>query len=314
MARKRRLTESHDNVGWIAYTDFFTALALVFIALFVITKVQSSSEVTIVEGDIKNAEEDLVSDCEVKLDLDSIQVNATRFTRSNREGGFNFVVDGLKEATESKVTARCPSYDSVSAEVTLVSGNRHQVPLEVGSRRPGPECYTPICWNEKFDSLRAELRRGAGIEIDTIPGSALFSINSSVLTPEGKTSMRDLAKRLQNQELLSDTTKVLAILGHTDDVPFPAEIGGDSVDYNWTLSAQRAAAAAQFLISDSIGGNPEYKCRIVAMGFGPSRPLEPVDTLLDADATQRRKRARNRRLEFRVLNGSDLSASPPSDC
>jgi flagellar motor protein MotB len=311
MARKRRLTESHDNVGWIAYTDFVTALALVFVALVVILMVKSNSGVTIVEGDIKNAEEDPVSDCEVTLD--SIRADATRFTRSNRVGGFNFVVDGLKEATESKVTARCPGYESVSAEVTLVSGNRHPVPLEVGSRISGQECDTPVCWKIKIDSLEAELLGRKGIEIDNIPGNALFPTNRSDLTAEGEASMRDLARRLRNRELLSDTTKVLAILGHTDDVPsinrVAISLGADSVDFNWTLSAQRAAAAARFLIEV----DPEYRCRIVAMGFGASRPLEPVDSA-DAAATRRRKRALNRRLEFRVLNGSDLSASQPSDC
>ena len=307
MARKRRLTESHDTVGWIAYADFVTALAFVFVALFVILIAKSSSGVTIVEGDIKNAEEDPVSDCEVTLDI--IQPDTTRFTRSNREGGFNFVVGDLKEATESKVTARCPGYDSVSAEVTLASGQRHQVPLEVGSRISGQECYTPICWGKKTDSLEAIIQGREGIAIENIPGSALFPRDRYELTPEGEESMRDLAERLEDRELLSDTTKVLAILGHTDDLAFEDKDDPNSPDFNWTLSAQRAAAAAQFLI----GVNPEYKCRIVPMGFGPSRPLQPVDRR-DNGATQRRKREVNRRLEFRVLNGSDLSASRPADC
>ena len=121
--------------------------------------------------------------------------------------------------------------------------------------------------------------------------------------------MRNLAERLEDQELLSDTTKVLAILGHTDDLAFEDKDDPNSPDFNWTLSAQRAAAAAQFLIEKY----PEYKCRIVPMGFGPSRPLEPVHSA-DDDATRRRKREVNRRLEFRVLNGSDLSASRPADC
>jgi len=204
MARKRRLTQDHDNVGWIAYTDFVTALALVFVALFVIS---------------------------------------------------------LKETTESKIT---------------------------------------------IAFLENELRGRAGIEMENIRGSALFPRNSYKLTQDGEESMRDLALSLREQELLSDTTKVLAILGHTDDQPF---MNSDSVDFNWTLSAQRAAAAAQFLIEKY----PEYKCRIVPMGFGPSRPLEPVHSA-DDPATQRSKREVNRRLEFRVLNGSDLSASRPADC
>jgi flagellar motor protein MotB len=313
MARKRRLTQDHDNVGWIAYTDFVTALALVFVALFVVVVANSAKDVTIVEGDIKNAEEKPVSDCEVTLD--SIRADATRFTRSNRNGGFNFVVDNLTDPTASKVTAWCPGYGSVSAEVTLVSGNRHQVPLEVGSRIPGQECDTPIgqlrC---RIEVLEAELRGREGIEIEDIPGSALFPRDSYELTSEGEESMRNLAERLEDLKLLSDTTKVLAILGHTDDEPSinreAIRLGADSVDFNWTLSAQRAAAAAQFLIVKY----PEYKCRIVPMGFGPSRPLEPVDTRVDDDATQRSKREKNRRLEFRVLNGNDLSAAQPSDC
>jgi flagellar motor protein MotB len=309
MTRKRRLTENHDNVGWIAYTDFVTALALVFVALFVVGIANSTKDVTTVEGDIKNAAGEFVSDCEVHLD--SIETDRERFTRSDREGGFNFVLDSLQKttaSTASKVSAECPGYAPVSQNKTLVAGERNKVLIEVGSKIEGG-CITEVqrlrC---VISDMEARARASEGIGIVNMGGNALFPPNKSDLTPEGEESLRDLARTLRTHEAWSDTTNVLAILGHTDDEPFKNQQTG--VDFNWPLSAARAAAAARFLIEL----DPEYRCRIVAMGFGPSRPLEPVDTLVDDPATRWSKREENRRLEFRVLNGSDLSAGQPSDC
>ena len=92
---------------------------------------------------------------------------------------------------------------------------------------------------------------------------------------ENKLDVSTLSKACQ--DLSKSKTGALLVITHTDDLAFEDKDDPNSPDFNWTLSAQRAAAAARFLIEV----DPEYRCRVVAMGFGPSRPREPVDIRVD---------------------------------
>jgi outer membrane protein OmpA-like peptidoglycan-associated protein len=74
----------------------------------------------------------------------------------------------------------------------------------------------------------------------------------------------------------------IEVSGHTDSV------GRKS--WNQTLSEQRAAAVTAHLVGKGID-----KSRVVAVGFGPDRPVFPNDTA--------ENKARNRRIEFAVVNG-----------
>ena len=80
--------------------------------------------------------------------------------------------------------------------------------------------------------------------------------------------------------MLSDPKLKLEIQGHTDNV------GG--VDYNMTLSENRARAVYDALISRGIEPS-----RLRYRGFGFSRPIASNDT--------EEGRAKNRRTEFVIL-------------
>jgi outer membrane protein OmpA-like peptidoglycan-associated protein len=73
----------------------------------------------------------------------------------------------------------------------------------------------------------------------------------------------------------------LEIGGHTDDVGPP--------DQNVALSQRRAASVAAYMAAKGVDA-----ARLTATGYGEADPLYPNDT--DAD------RARNRRIEFKVLD------------
>jgi len=77
----------------------------------------------------------------------------------------------------------------------------------------------------------------------------------------------------------------IRVEGHTDNV------GG--LDRNMGLSQERADAVKDFLVKQGV--QPQ---RLVAEGFGPTRPIKPNTT--------KKNRAHNRRVEFRLLEDEKL--------
>ncbi len=93
-----------------------------------------------------------------------------------------------------------------------------------------------------------------------------------------KESYEELAKVIEF--LKQNPTVEIEIAGHTDSK------GSD--DYNQRLSQGRTQAVVDYLISQGVGAR-----RLVAMGYGESKPVDTNDT--------EEGRAKNRRVEFTVL-------------
>ena len=92
--------------------------------------------------------------------------------------------------------------------------------------------------------------------------------------------------------MLRDTPEIrkIRIEGHTDGRGKPA--------YNRRLSQRRAESVLRHLVAVGIDAS-----RLRAKGFGPDRPIVPNDT--------RANRAKNRRVEFVVLDGPKPDAAQP---
>lgn len=103
-----------------------------------------------------------------------------------------------------------------------------------------------------------------------LSGSALFATNSSELTGDGEAALVDLVGKLQAMQEISS----LAILGHTDN--------RGSVEYNQTLSEQRAQTVADY-ISAQIPGAPVTD----VSGVGE---LNPVASNQSAEGRQANRR------------------------
>jgi chemotaxis protein MotB len=116
-----------------------------------------------------------------------------------------------------------------------------------------------------------------------LPSEVLFDTGQSVLKPEGRVEIDKIAAALLDisGRIPQDIAWVLRVDGHTDVRP----IGGGRT--NWDLSAARAIAVVQYLISK---GLPPQ--RLVAAGFGEFQPIDPGTT---EDAY-----ARNRRIELKL--------------
>jgi flagellar motor protein MotB len=108
-----------------------------------------------------------------------------------------------------------------------------------------------------------------------------------------RASSEDAISRLVS--VLKTRSESLRIEGHTDDQP----IHNGHFASNWELSTARAADLIKVFIV-RYGFDPR---RLSAAGYGEFHPVAPNDS--------REGRARNRRVEFVVLNPIPTSSSPP---
>jgi chemotaxis protein MotB len=112
-----------------------------------------------------------------------------------------------------------------------------------------------------------------------------FDAGQAVLKPEGKLEMDKIAAGLLDLEkrIPADIAWVMRVDGHTDVRP----IQSAQFPSNWELSASRAIAVVQYLMSKGV--SPQH---LVAAGFGEFQPLDPER---NEDAYRR-----NRRIELKL--------------
>lgn len=110
-----------------------------------------------------------------------------------------------------------------------------------------------------------------------------FDSGQSVLKPEGRAELDKIAGVLLElaKQIPDDINWVLRVDGHTDVRPLT------SGRTNWDLSAARAIAVVQYLISKGMA--PQ---RLVAAGFGEFQPIDPANT--------EEAYSRNRRIELKL--------------
>jgi OOP family OmpA-OmpF porin len=112
-------------------------------------------------------------------------------------------------------------------------------------------------------------------EVINLPG-VNFESNSDRLLPGAEQVLADAVATLGMNEDL-----IVEVAGHTDSA--------GSAEYNASLSARRAVAVRDYLISQ--GAN---SANLTFSGYGESKPI--------ADNATAEGKARNRRVELRVLN------------
>ena len=113
-----------------------------------------------------------------------------------------------------------------------------------------------------------------------------FDSGAAVLRPEGRAELDKLAGALLDldKQIPSEINWVLRVDGHTDVRPLS---GTTTFKTNWDLSAARAIAVVQYLISKGVP--PQ---RLVAAGFGEFQPIDPGNT--------EEAYSRNRRIELKL--------------
>lgn len=118
-----------------------------------------------------------------------------------------------------------------------------------------------------------------------LPSEVLFDTGQANLTAEGKAEIDKIATALSEvaAEIPTEIPWVLRVDGHTDKRP----ILSSQFKSNWDLSAARAIAVVQYLVSK--GFAPQH---LLAGAFGEFQPLDAGDS----DEALRR----NRRIELKI--------------
>ena len=109
----------------------------------------------------------------------------------------------------------------------------------------------------------------------TFAADVLFDFDKTVIKPEGRSKLDDLAGKVKSINL-----EVVIAIGHADS------IGSD--EYNQKLSVRRAEAVKAYLVSKGIETN-----RIYTEGKGEKQPVASNKT--------KEGRAKNRRTEIEVI-------------
>jgi OOP family OmpA-OmpF porin len=109
----------------------------------------------------------------------------------------------------------------------------------------------------------------------TFAADVLFDFDKSVIKPEGKSKLDDLASKVKGINL-----EVVIAVGHADS------IGSD--EYNQRLSVRRAESVKAYMVSKGLEPN-----RVYTEGKGEKQPV--------ANNTTADGRAKNRRTEIEVI-------------
>jgi chemotaxis protein MotB len=139
-----------------------------------------------------------------------------------------------------------------------------------------------------FGRLREILGSRPGVRIVgdrfVFESEVLFESGRAEINPAGRAQMDQLAIALQDLERMipPELPWVMRVDGHTDRRPVTGTFRS-----NWELSAARAIAVVQYLISKGV--SPQH---LVAAGFGE---FQPIDTSDSDDALRR-----NRRIELKL--------------
>jgi chemotaxis protein MotB len=142
-----------------------------------------------------------------------------------------------------------------------------------------------------FGRLREILGSRPGVRVVgdrfVFESEVLFDSGRAEVSPAGRAQMDQLAVALQDlsREIPPEIPWVMRVDGHTDKRPTT----GSAFRSNWELSAARAIAVVQYLVSKGV--SPQ---NLVAAGFGEFQPLDPGDS----DEALRR----NRRIELKLTD------------
>jgi chemotaxis protein MotB len=134
-----------------------------------------------------------------------------------------------------------------------------------------------------IDQGRVQISRLSDQLSLTLVDQILFPSGGVRLSAEGTKLLQELADRLKE-----NPSKIIRVIGHTDDLPPSGHLQSKFAD-NWALSSARAVNVVRYLEQRGIEAR-----HMQAVGLGASRPLN--------DNSTEQGRSKNRRIEIVLAN------------
>ncbi|MFN8244705.1 MAG: OmpA family protein [Ferruginibacter sp.] len=159
-------------------------------------------------------------------------------------------------------------FEVISASASGFTDGAGTADIGQGDENPELVIYLERGRSAKFNDQT--LTVGQSITLDNI----LFDQGKADIKPESKATLDKLVAFL-----ITNRTAEIELSGHTSSE-------GER-NYNKSLSYQRVKACKEYIVSKGVGED-----RIIAIGFGPDRPVAPNNSEAN--------RAKNRRVEMRL--------------
>jgi len=152
-------------------------------------------------------------------------------------------------------------------------------------------------YDELVTDLESEVSSGQ-IQIQRLKEGLRLNVSDDVLFASGSAELdkigRDVLVKVAGR--LAELGDFIEVRGHTDDRPIRGTLA-KRYPTNWDLAAARAARVVRLLEEKGVPGD-----RLAVVSLGPNDPIASNDTPDD--------RARNRRIEIRLLPLDDVNANP----
>jgi chemotaxis protein MotB len=159
-----------------------------------------------------------------------------------------------REASQQRVTAAQQDLKATQSEIEQLRQQRAEAERRLAMVKELTEKFKAMITSGKLELIE---RRGRMIV--KMPAEVLFPSGSAELSPEGKTTLTQVAAVLRG-----DPKRRLMVAGHTDSQP----IADANYRSNWELSAERAVTVTEFLIGAGLRpGN------LAAAGFAQYDPI-----------------------------------------
>jgi chemotaxis protein MotB len=154
-------------------------------------------------------------------------------------------------------------------------------------------------YGELVSDLESEVTAGR-IEIDRLREGLRLNLAQEILFAPGSARLNQRGRELIGRvaERLATAPQRVEVHGHTDDRGIGGALAG-RYPSNWELAGARAASVVRLLAERGV---PPHRMR--AVSFGEFRSVAPNDTP--------EGRARNRRIEIRLLPAEPPAADPPA--
>ncbi len=279
--RRRSAVEVEQENFWPAFTDIMSTIALILFFLILISYLSNiivSKDLDLKKNELAQAKAEITS-AQDRLDLLLDQVEETKAE-----------VERGKQALKL-------SEDEIEKQQQIIANSNK----ELGDLRDKLHGIAVLRLDvldkvkvSMEDSLSASNVSGKDLVRISDTGNIIinegfvFDTNSYTIKEEGKILLDKLALAFEN--VLSDNEvrgfiDAIAIQGHTDE-------RGNS-DYNRELSANRAAAVVNYLMSSNATLEEAYGAYFTASAYSEYRPVD--------SGTSEEAYAKNRRIEISII-------------